>query len=182
MTMAVVLHCLRSRLPRLPGRLSELLRPNQIGTIADLAEIIRLKVPVWMGSVLFSPLDFNSIELIPKVVWNEDWDEQIVLALHQLFDDRPMPVWFFGDFHQLCGARPLSVIDTTTTLRRGSELRYTRGIHYTPAPVVDFLVAETLKTFPAEAGDELPVVLDPSCGTGKRCRRWAWGVMLCASA
>ncbi len=109
MTMAIVLHCLRLRLPHLPDRLNELLCPNRDGTIADLAERLRLTVPAWMGPVLFSPLDFNSNEPIPRVVWNEDWDEQVGLALHQLFGDRPMPVWFFGDFHQLCVARAVQI-------------------------------------------------------------------------
>jgi Eco57I restriction-modification methylase len=165
MTMSVVLHCLRSRLPHLPDRLNELLCSNQDGTIADLAERLRLTVPVWIGPVLFSPHDFNSVDPIPRNVWTEDWDEQVALALYQLFNDRPMPIWFFGDFHQLCVARPLAAPNITPR-RRSSELRYTRGIHYTPAPVVDFLVAETLKTFQPETHGELPVVLDPSCGTG----------------
>ena len=164
LTIALVLHYLRPRLPQLPGNVGEL-RSGQHSTIAELAESLRSKTPALLGSVLFSSRDFSSAEPVPEVVWMEDWEEQIGLAVRQLFDNQAPPTWFFGDFHQLCAVRPLAASETIAR-RRGSELRYSRGIHYTPAPVADFLVAETLKAFHPEGRKRTPVVLDPSCGTG----------------
>jgi hypothetical protein len=49
------------------------------------------------------------------------------------------PLSFFGDFHQRCVANPLGT---------DASRRYERGIHYTPAPIVDYLV----KRFAAALG------------------------------
>lgn len=165
LTIAIVLHYLRPRLPGLQRNVSQLLRSGQCRTIAELVEHLRSEVPALLGPVLFGARDFSRAEPIPDVIQGADWEEHICLAMRQLFDDQSLPVWFFGDFHQLCIARPLAESETYTH-RRGSQLRYSRGVHYTPAPVVDFLVAETLKTFQPESKDTIPVVLDPSCGTG----------------
>ncbi|MCX7424130.1 MAG: Eco57I restriction-modification methylase domain-containing protein [Planctomycetia bacterium] len=71
-----------------------------------------------------------------------------------------MPISFFGDFHQLCVANPLGTV---------ASRRYERGIHYTPAPIVDYLVNAILdRAFAGRSIDEIKRLrlLDPSCGCG----------------
>jgi hypothetical protein len=88
------------------------------------------------------------------------WEKRIADALWLLFRDHPLPLSFFGDFHQLCVANPLGM---------GASRRYERGIHYTPAPIVDYLVSAILdRAFAGRSVDEIKRlrVLDPSCGCG----------------
>jgi hypothetical protein len=76
--------------------------------------------------------------------------------------DQRFPVTAFGDFHQLCLERPLLL---------GSEAdkvdeRRSRGVHFTPSPLVDYLTESTLsRQLPRENSDAIRI-LDPSCGSG----------------
>ena len=97
---------------------------------------------------------------VPTTIFESRWEHRIVDAVWLLLGDHPIPLTFFGDYHQLCVANPL-----------GSDCshRYERGIHYTPAPVVDYLVNNTLGR--ALAGCSIDEarqlrILDPSCGCG----------------
>lgn len=70
------------------------------------------------------------------------------------------PVTAFGDYYQLCLARQLHGLSGTAS---GNERR-SRGVHFTPAPLVDYLTGATLREF---AGLESSIrILDPSCGCG----------------
>ena len=70
------------------------------------------------------------------------------------------PVTAFGDYHQLCLARPLH---RPSGITRADERR-TRGVHFTPAPLVDYLTDATLRE---PGGPETDFrLLDPSCGCG----------------
>ena len=68
---------------------------------------------------------------VPAAIFASGWEKRIADALWLLFRDHPLPLSFFGDFHQLCVANPLGT---------DASRRYERGIHYTPAPIVDYLV------------------------------------------
>lgn len=114
---------------------------------------------------MFPKNAFASADEVPKIIRESDWARHIWKALEHLFDGRPLPVWFFGDLHQLCIARPLMPQRDGDRGRR-SEIRYRRGIHYTPAPVVDYLVARTLAGYEFDVTGSSPTILDPSCGTG----------------
>jgi hypothetical protein len=88
------------------------------------------------------------------------WEKRIANALWLLFRDHPLPLSFFGDFHQLWVANPLGT---------DASRRYERGIHYTPAPIVDYLVNAILdRAFAGRSIDEIKRLrlLDPSCGCG----------------
>ena len=70
------------------------------------------------------------------------------------------PVTAFGDYHQLCLALPLHGLSDTASANE----RRSRGVHFTPAPLVDYLTDTTLRKF---AGLESSIrILDPSCGSG----------------
>lgn len=106
--------------------------------------------PVWV------PVDSS----VPAAIFASGWEKRIANALWLLYRDHPLPLSFFGDFHQLCVANPLGT---------GASRRYERGIHYTPAPIVDYLVSAVLdRTFAGCSIDEIKRlrVLDPSCGCG----------------
>ena len=106
--------------------------------------------PAWV------PVDAS----IPVAVFASDWEKRIANALWLLFRDHPLPLSFFGDFHQLCVANPLGT---------DASRRYERGIHYTPAPIVDYLVSTILdRAFAGRSIDEIKRLrfLDPSCGCG----------------
>ncbi len=106
--------------------------------------------PAWV------PVDAS----IPIAVMASDWEKRIANALWLVFRDRPLSLSLFGDFHQLCVANPLG---------NDTSRRYERGIHYTPAPVVDYLVNTVLdRVFAGRSIDEIKGlrILDPSCGCG----------------
>jgi hypothetical protein len=106
--------------------------------------------PAWV------PVDAS----IPVAIFASDWEKRIANALWLLSRDHSLSLSLFGDFHQLCVANPL-----------GSDpsRRYERGIHYTPAPIVDYLVTTVLeRAFAGRSVDEIKMlrILDPSCGCG----------------
>ncbi len=106
--------------------------------------------PIWV------PVDSS----VPATLFTSGWEKRIADALWLLFRDHPLPLSFFGDFHQLCVANPLGT---------DASRRYERGIHYTPAPIVDYLVTAILdRAFTGRSIDEITRlrVLDPSCGCG----------------
>lgn len=165
LSLAIIVRYLKQRLPQPPSKLGELAQHDREMTVSKLAHILRMQVPPLLGPVLFDPCEFSDQQPIPPIIWKNAWDEQINVVVDQLFDDRVIPVWFFGDFHQLCVARPLFAIAPARP-NRSSQLRYSRGIHYTPAPLVDYLVTQTFKPYQSDLRSEFPLVLDPSCGTG----------------
>ena len=85
-------------------------------------------------------------------------------AIKAMYGSR-MPITLFGDFHQLCLDRPVA----DKTIRKKSSGRRDKGIYYTPAPLVDYIVFYTLKTvfhkLELERFKHLRI-LDPSCGCG----------------
>lgn len=78
-------------------------------------------------------------------------------------DNMPIPLWLFGDYHQLCVANPH---EKGWERKRSSQGRYTRGIHYTPAPIVDYLTSSILDAAFQPSPEFHPRILDPSCGCG----------------
>jgi methylase of polypeptide subunit release factors len=84
-------------------------------------------------------------------------DEALVADASARLRTQRFPVTAFGDYHQLCLARPLHAVP-------GVNERRSRGVHFTPAPLVDYLTDATLSGFP---GSEYNFrLLDPSCGCG----------------
>ncbi len=76
-----------------------------------------------------------------------------------------MPITIFGDFHQLCLEHPVA----DKTVRKKSLDRRGKGIYYTPAALVDYLVFNIFKKiFHKLAPEQIKHlrILDPSCGCG----------------
>ena len=75
------------------------------------------------------------------------------------------PVTAFGDYHQLCLAKPLLNVPEADAV----DERRARGVHFTPSPLVDYLTDSMLSRLLNESdtrdGQNLRI-LDPSCGNG----------------
>jgi len=72
------------------------------------------------------------------------------------------PVTAFGDYHQLCLEKPLQLHSEAEMV----DERRSRGVHFTPSALVDYLIDSTLSRLLAgEAKGDIRI-LDPSCGSG----------------
>lgn len=145
--------------------------------LPTLADACRQQTDPTIGSVvgavanqtrsnfLASALQPNGFATLPFPVstLDERWERRLADATWLVFRDRELPLSLFGDFHQLCTGSPLVAEPA------GSSTRRARGMFYTPAPIVDYLVSTTLSKLLADrTPDELTQlkVLDPSCGCG----------------
>jgi len=85
-------------------------------------------------------------------------------SVEALYGSR-MPITLLGDFYQLCLDRPVA---NKRNRKKGSDRR-DKGVYYTPAALVDYLVFHTLKkAFHKLAPVQIQHlrILDPSCGCG----------------
>ena len=104
--------------------------------------------------------------VIPRTVFESRWEIRLANATWMLLGDKPLPLSLFGDLHQLYVANPLR---PPSKHAAAGNMRYERGIHYTPASIVDYLVTTVLKETSwsrPEEENQLPRILDPSCGCG----------------
>ena len=115
----------------------------------------------FLASIL-QPHDFATLP-VPVSIFDERWERRLADAVWLVFRDRELPLSLFGDFHQLCTGSPLTVTAAGLPTRRA------RGMFYTPAPIVDYMVSTTLSRLLADRTPEELTglqVLDPSCGCG----------------
>jgi len=103
---------------------------------------------------------------VPRHVFHDDWQRRLRDATSLLYGDKSIPLSLFGDFHQACTGNPLN---TESSDAEGRGKRRERGMFYTPAPIVDYLVSSTLGPLlngrrPEEVFQLR--VFDPSCGCG----------------
>jgi methylase of polypeptide subunit release factors len=161
-SLGIIHYFLKHRIPHLPEHFRDIEHPESETTLGSLSDALRRQLPTLLQTTLALP---THKQTIPTSIMHKDWAVQLGHVLDQLFPKRNLPTWFFGDFHQLCIAQPFpeSLLQTG---KRNSKLRYSRGIHYTPAPLVDFLVSQTLRSIPDQPENYFLSVLDPSCGTG----------------
>ena len=145
-----------ANVPRLQGCWVD----SRAATSRNLATAIQASFPCPILRSVFDPAWVPVDASIPSAVFASDWEKRIADALWLVFHDHPLPLSLFGDFHQVCVANPLG---------SDASRRYERGIHYTPAPVVDYLVNTVLdRAFAGHSIDEIKGlrILDPSCGCG----------------
>ncbi len=123
-----------------------------IRDMARLAEARR--APAWAR---FSGLLKGKL-VIPADI-RESLFAQSLPSLYATFDGE-LPITILGEFHQMCVSAPL-------TGRGPQNERRAKGAHYTPAPLVDYIVGRAMAQLRADgtACDAMRV-LDPSCGCG----------------
>ena len=117
---------------------------------------------------VFEPDRFASVRPIPKEVIDLPWIERISRATHVTYPER-VPVSLFGNFHQMCLGHCLVLPNRNDHRTPEGTVRRNRGIYYTPADLVDYLVYQTLrKAFDNCTPEDIKEirVLDPSCGCG----------------
>ena len=129
------------------------------GTLGTFQENIVNSISCPILKKVFATELFENV-ILPRSFLDNRGEQRIRNALWLLLRDSPIPLWLFGDYHQLCVANPHG---KAVERKRSSQVRYARGIHYTPAPIVDYLTATILRD---EDMSNFPGVLDPSCGCG----------------
>ncbi len=135
-------------------------------TVAAIAIAIATTVTDPFVSAVLDPQIISDTLPVPCRVVADNWQRRLGNATWLLYRDRRIPLSFFGDFHQICMANPL---DTEPSDTEGRGNRRARGMFYTPAPIVDYLVATTLAPLLRDRRPEEVLqlrVLDPSCGCG----------------
>ncbi len=109
------------------------------------------------------PLRTPSVNLrIPDTIIERDWASRLTDETRRVYGTN-VPVTVFGDYHQLSLRRA-----PATAARHSADVRYNLGIHYTPAPLIDYLTHRSLKFMTDErcVGMDDLRILDPSCGSG----------------
>ena len=144
----------------------ELHQHSSCPTPATIATAIAAIVKEPFVSAILAPQAFTDTLSIPRCVVADNWQRRLEDATWMLYRDKQIPLSFFGDFHQVCTGNPL---DTESPDTEGKGNRRERGMFYTPAPIVDYLVATTLAPLLSDRRPEDVLelrVLDPSCGCG----------------
>ena len=137
-------------------------RPSVSNVAGAIAEMF--SSPILAAAL--EPGGFDNDPSIPNLLFLDHWERRIENATWLLYGDRSLPLSFFGNFHQVCVGNPLNVQSTGTDEQC---TRRARGMYYTPAPIVDYLVSTTLDRLLAERHPEELLqlrLLDPSCGCG----------------
>jgi len=153
----------QSEITAIPS-LGEILQTIDKPTAHNICESVRNQIPCRLLKHIFCLDRSSNAEIKPDK--NINWLSLTHISeAADAFYASQVPITIFGDFHQLCIDHPVA----DRKARKKSSERRTKGIHYTPAPLVDYLVLQTLK----RAFHKLePVqvqqlrILDPSCGCG----------------
>ena len=98
---------------------------------------------------------------IPKSLFQKNWEHALRFETWCTFHDEKLPLWFFGDYHQLCVANPPQ---NGFQRQRSSETRYARGINYTPAALVDYLTVTSIDSASEKMDLDKIRIIDPTCG------------------
>jgi hypothetical protein len=146
--------------------ISEVHQRLSCATVAAIATAIAATVADPFVSTVPDPKAFAATLPVPRPVVTDNWQRRLADATWLLYRERRIPLSFFGDLHQVCTGNPLNTESSDT---EGRGKRRARGMFYTPAPIVDYLVATTLAPLLSNRHPEeilQPRVLDPSCGCG----------------
>jgi len=154
-----------------PGSVSPLrgvIASSTARSVQDLWTAVGQSASSPILAAVFQTGDADKQVPVPDNVLNSPWVERIGEALN-LMSPTGVPCSFFGDFHQLCLAWPLEASFFHFGVLRSQCRRHDWGAHYTPIPIVQYLVRRTLSPLlaaGAPVSDLPPRILDPSCGCG----------------
>ena len=144
--------------------LEEILKIVHKPTAFNLCEAVYNRASCKLLKAVFNPDCLNSTMIEPPKDVELSSLINISEAVEALYGSR-MPITLLGDFHQLCLYRPVA----DKRIRKKGSDRRGKGVYYTPAPLVDYLVFNTLtKAFHKLAPKQIEHlrILDPSCGCG----------------
>ena len=144
--------------------LEEILKIVNKPTAFSLCEVVYNQVSCKLLKAVFNPDRLSGPIIEPPKDFELSSLTNISGAVRALYSSR-MPITLLGDFYQLCLDRP--VADKRIN-KKGSDRR-NKGVCYTPAALVDYLVFHTLKkAFHKLEPEQIQRlrILDPSCGCG----------------
>ena len=117
---------------------------------------------------IFQPDQFACECALPAAALKSAFWNPIIRANRRIYGRR-LPVTIFGDLHQWCLAfEPAEGLGHKRSARSETR-RYDKGIHYTPAALVNYLTSRVLRGGFDGLGPEQALerrILDPSCGCG----------------
>ncbi|MBI2805228.1 MAG: SAM-dependent DNA methyltransferase [Planctomycetes bacterium] len=137
-------------------------------TLGQLCTDLQKTATCSVLKAVFDPARFANQCVLPTSVMERAFWRPIIEASRRLYGSR-LPVAIFGDLHQWCSAFSPDESPVAKRSARSETRRYDKGIHYTPAALVNYLTSRVL----AQALDGLSPdqilerrILDPSCGCG----------------
>jgi hypothetical protein len=154
----------RQSYPTAIPTLEEILKIAHKPTAFGLCEAVYNRVSCKLLKAVFNPDRLNGMMIEqPKDIELSSLTN-IPEAVGALYGSR-MPITLLGDFYQLCLDRTVA----DKRIRKKGSNRRNKGVYYTPAALVDYLVFHTLKKFFHKSDAEqirCLRILDPSCGCG----------------
>jgi len=144
--------------------LEEILKIAHKPTAFGLYEAVYNQVSCKLLKAVFDPDRLSGPMIEPPKDVELSSIANISEAVGALYGSR-MPITLLGDFYQLCLDRPVA---DKRIHKKGSDRR-NKGVYYTPAALVDYLVCHTLKkAFHKLEPEQIQRlrILDPSCGCG----------------
>ncbi|MBW8001316.1 MAG: N-6 DNA methylase [Planctomycetes bacterium] len=133
-------------------------------TAFSLCEVVYNQISCKLLKAIFNPNHWNISMMEPKKDIEFSSLADISESIETTYSSR-MPITLLGDFYQLCLDRPVA----DKTIHKKASDRHGKGVYYTPAPLVDYLVFHTLKNVFCKLEPKQIHhlrVLDPSCGCG----------------
>lgn len=144
--------------------LEEILKVVNKPTAFSLCEVVYNQVSCKLLKAVFNPDRLSGPMIEPPKDVELSSLTNISEAVGALYGSQ-MPITLLGDFYQLCLDRPVA----DKRIRKKGSDRRNKGVYYTPAALVDYLVCRTLKKafHKLEPGRIQRLrILDPSCGCG----------------
>ncbi|MGB6917086.1 MAG: hypothetical protein WBF96_00950 [Phycisphaerae bacterium] len=167
-SLALLVEKARRTSPGSVSPLRDMIASSTARSVQDLWTAVGQSASSPILAAVFQTGDADKQVPVPDNVLNSPWVERIGEALN-LMSPTEVPSAFFGDFHQLCLARPLEASFFHFGTLETQHRRHDWGAHYTPIPIVQYLVRRTLSPLlaaGAPVSDLPPRILDPSCGCG----------------
>ena len=168
LALTLLVQFVRDRSPDAIQSLDQLPRRQDAFTLGQLCAGLQGTAKCPVLKAVFEPARFANQCVVPASVMERAFWRPIIQASRQLYGSR-LPVTIFGDLHQWCLAFSPDESPVAKRGARSETRRYDKGIHYTPAALVNYLTSRVL----ARAFDGLSAdlvlerrVLDPSCGCG----------------
>jgi hypothetical protein len=144
--------------------LEEILKIVNKPTAFSLCDVVYNQVSCKLLKAVFNPDRLSGPMIEPPKDVELSSLTNISEAVGALYGSR-MPITLLGDFYQLCLDRPVA----DKRIRKKGSDRRNKGVYYTPAALVDYLVCHTLKkAFHKLEPEQIQRlrILDPSCGCG----------------
>jgi hypothetical protein len=168
LALALLVQFVRDRAPDGLPSLDQLPRRQWPFTLGQLCSDLQSATSSAVVRAVFDPTGYANQCILPASVIECAFWSPIIQVSRRLYGPR-LPVTIFGDLHQWCLAFSPGDAPTVKHAARSETRRYDKGIHYTPAALVNYLTSRVL----AQACEGLSPdqvlerrILDPSCCCG----------------